>query len=782
MGLFADKLEYLEGTKKAIKDAIVSLGTPILDTDTFRSYADKIKTINTFDGSYTDRQLPIYDMTAFKKILEDDVQEGQGNKKILIVTKQHYFGANSGSTDIYAKVTGLKVIEDKYYTRADLDSFKNDKVYFTKRLGSRYGLFGAFSVFIIYYDDTATVLSGFSNVDTSNMIYVCSKGINLTSSALNTNNILYDMIDCKVTTTSDYFVFNRSFPNIFADSRNLQEGKPVDFQNSNYIMNIDNIDFTKNPLYNINSFQRASKLSYIPDITLPAGTTDLTGFFWDCASLKNIGSLDTQNITKMDIMFSGCYTLDNIPPLNMTNVISTIYMFEKCMSFKNPNNIDLSNVESTQSMFYSCQNLESINMVSTEKSTIFYSMFNGCRSLKTVSGLNFASSDCGSAGGMFDGCLNLETINAINIKAELNLSSSPKITKQTLLSLMNNVIAPDDGFMLTVKLHPTSFALLTDEELLIASDKNWAFTDGALVLESVGSTTGSYTVGGALTAGDILPADASGRYQWFTYCYDYDETGFMTDDYHKIEGATGKTYTPTLNDCGKVVYPRIYGSGRYTGSYIEDDNYYPERIITNPNDTVAPTVSVATQTVASFADVVVNVQSSDPSGYVYLVLDGSLTPDKFKLDKLVSWDSAGRGTVIASNTDVAIPIIDLDLGVYYAYAVDESGNISAKSTNAVTIIAGSSNINSPNFACLPSNNTMTITLTGGKFTTRDLKYRDFSFSYYVGDGMENATYTRVSGTVVQITNITGVGTGNGTVTIKSWALAAQPSAVTVTMS
>lgn len=782
MGLFADKLEYLEGTKTAIKDAIVSLGTPILETDTFRSYADKIKTINTFDGSYTDRQLPIYDMTAFKKILEDDVQEGQGNKKILVVTKQHYFGANSGSTDIYAKVTGLKVIGDKYYARADLDSFNNGDVYFTKRLGSRYGLFGTFSVFIIYYDDTATVLTGFNNVDTSSMIYVCSKGVDLTDSALNNPNILYDVINCKVTTTSNYFNFNSSFPYFFADSNNLQEGKPVNFQNSNYIMNINNIDFTKNPLYNINSFQRASKLSYIPDITLPAGTTDLTGFFWDCASLKNIGSLDTQNIVKMDRMFSGCYTLDNIPPLNMTKTESTVYMFEKCMSLRNPNNIDLSNVKSTQSMFDLCQNLESINVVSTEKSTVFYGMFNGCRSLKTVSGLNFASSARGSASGMFDGCLNLETINAINIKAELNLSSLPKITKQTLLSLMNNVIAPDDGWMRTLKLHPTSFALLTDEELLIAFDKNWAFTDGALVLESVGATTGSYTVGGTLTVGDALPADVTVRYQWYAYCYEYDDDGYMTDDYHAIEGATGKTYTPTLNDCGKVIYPLIYGSGRYTGSYIEDDDYYPERIVTNPNDTVAPTVSVATQTVASFADVVVNIQSSDASGFVYLVEDGNLIPDKFKLDELVSWDSAGRGVVIAANTDVAIPIIDLDLGVYYAYAVDESGNISAKSTNAVTIITGSSNITSPSFACLPSNTTMTITLTGGKFATGDLKYNDFSFDYYVGDGIEQATYTRVSDTVVQITNISGVGTGNADVTIKKWALAAQPSAVTVTMS
>ena len=41
----ADKLTYLSGTKDAIKQAIIGKGIEITDTDTFRSYADKIETI-----------------------------------------------------------------------------------------------------------------------------------------------------------------------------------------------------------------------------------------------------------------------------------------------------------------------------------------------------------------------------------------------------------------------------------------------------------------------------------------------------------------------------------------------------------------------------------------------------------------------------------------------------------------------------------------------------------------------------------------------------------------
>lgn len=47
MGTIAEKLDYLEGTKSAIKNAIVAKGVEVLDTDTFRSYAEKIEGITT---------------------------------------------------------------------------------------------------------------------------------------------------------------------------------------------------------------------------------------------------------------------------------------------------------------------------------------------------------------------------------------------------------------------------------------------------------------------------------------------------------------------------------------------------------------------------------------------------------------------------------------------------------------------------------------------------------------------------------------------------------------
>lgn len=46
MATIADKLTYLNETKTAIKNALVSKGVDVRDTDTFRSYADKIENIS----------------------------------------------------------------------------------------------------------------------------------------------------------------------------------------------------------------------------------------------------------------------------------------------------------------------------------------------------------------------------------------------------------------------------------------------------------------------------------------------------------------------------------------------------------------------------------------------------------------------------------------------------------------------------------------------------------------------------------------------------------------
>lgn len=67
----SDKLEYLEGTKSAIKDAIVAKGVAVEDTATFRSYAEKIGEISGGGGgkvNLNDYKLNL----AFSKLYQSD--------------------------------------------------------------------------------------------------------------------------------------------------------------------------------------------------------------------------------------------------------------------------------------------------------------------------------------------------------------------------------------------------------------------------------------------------------------------------------------------------------------------------------------------------------------------------------------------------------------------------------------------------------------------------------------------------------------------------------------
>lgn len=50
MGTVVEKIQYIEGTKEAIKKAIKNKGVDVSDTDTFRSYAEKIKEIGSGGG------------------------------------------------------------------------------------------------------------------------------------------------------------------------------------------------------------------------------------------------------------------------------------------------------------------------------------------------------------------------------------------------------------------------------------------------------------------------------------------------------------------------------------------------------------------------------------------------------------------------------------------------------------------------------------------------------------------------------------------------------------
>ena len=87
MGTIAEKLTYLNDTKTAIKNAVVAKGVSVSDTDTFRSYADKIGQISggttTKFGVSLDNLLGDVDENGvLQELTTEFVFDGTGIKEI----------------------------------------------------------------------------------------------------------------------------------------------------------------------------------------------------------------------------------------------------------------------------------------------------------------------------------------------------------------------------------------------------------------------------------------------------------------------------------------------------------------------------------------------------------------------------------------------------------------------------------------------------------------------------------------------------------------------------
>lgn len=113
------------------------------------------------------------------------------------------------------------------------------------------------------------------------------------------------------------------------------------------------------------------------------------------------------------------------------------------------------------------------------------------------------------------------------------------------------------------------------------------------------------------------------------------------------------------------------------GSFFDiDDVYYgPLRI----------QVAMSAQTVENGTGAEITAQSNFSEGSVYLVLDGEAQSNVTELDAAVAASKGAKAAVTTADTDVAISVEGLTPGIYYAYAVDASDNMSEMSSNSATI-------------------------------------------------------------------------------------------------
>lgn len=106
------------------------------------------------------------------------------------------------------------------------------------------------------------------------------------------------------------------------------------------------------------------------------------------------------------------------------------------------------NVTIISSMFKSCSMLKTIPQLDTSNVTNMSSMFNGCSALETIPQLDMIK--VSNASSMFYNCSKLTNLTLLNIKVNLDLSPSEKLTLESLINTVKEFINVGSARILTM--------------------------------------------------------------------------------------------------------------------------------------------------------------------------------------------------------------------------------------------------------------------------------------------------------------------------------------------
>ena len=241
-------------------------------------------------------------------------------------------------------------------------------------------------------------------------------------------------------------------------------------------------------------FGGCSSLISIPLLDT-SNVTNMTRMFSSCERFTTIPELNTSKVTIMSHMFNYCRNITTIPLLNTSNVTNMDNMFRMCSNLTSIPELDTSKVTDMNNMFYYCSRLTSIPKLNTSNVTNMANMFGNCSKLTSIPELNTSNvikmsymfnscsglasiplldtSKVTDMGSMFSYCSNLTTLGGFKgLKTDLNLSSSTKITHESLMNVINYTddVTSDPK---TLTLGSTNLAKLTDDEKAIATNKGW---------------------------------------------------------------------------------------------------------------------------------------------------------------------------------------------------------------------------------------------------------------------------------------------------------------------
>ena len=158
--------------------------------------------------------------------------------------------------------------------------------------------------------------------------------------------------------------------------------------------------------------------------------------------------VDTSKANNMTAMFSNCTNLIQVPLLDTANVVHFDDMFYNCYNLVTIPNFNTSNLYSANLMFGGCDKLVSVPLMDFTKAEQIRNILLGCSELVELGGFT-------------------------NLAVNLDLSSSRKLTAESILNVINQAkdLSSEGGATLT--LGSTNVAKLTEDQIAIATIKGW---------------------------------------------------------------------------------------------------------------------------------------------------------------------------------------------------------------------------------------------------------------------------------------------------------------------
>lgn len=158
--------------------------------------------------------------------------------------------------------------------------------------------------------------------------------------------------------------------------------------------------------------------------------------------------VDTNKANNMQSMFSNCTNLMQVPLLNTANVMHFDDMFYNCTSLTTVPQFNTANLYSAQLMFGGCSKLVKIPLLDFTKAEQLRSMLLACSELVELGGFT-------------------------NLAVNLDLSSSRKLTAESILNVINQAADLSEIGSATLTLGNTNISKLTEEQIAIATAKGW---------------------------------------------------------------------------------------------------------------------------------------------------------------------------------------------------------------------------------------------------------------------------------------------------------------------